>query len=180
MYLVIVSHPTAASIFFNLHIIRVGWISSSNNSPVDQGHLTLIDHNHNRVPGVPGMVPTSIQTPHIKRVPSIFHYHHQAVFGGLRSTYTTLQSYNSLRVQDKLTFRLWTAALHIYSSSATNTGDPLSTLVWRYPLSTGQTRGNVPRVAGLRPRHQGDACNWGRTHKHTNYTALRLPVRCKA
>ena len=80
VYLVIVSHPTAASIFFNLHIIRVGWISSSNNSPVDQGHLTLIDHNHNRVPGVPGMVPTSIQTPHIKRVPSISHYRHQAVF----------------------------------------------------------------------------------------------------
>ena len=33
-------------------------------------------------------------------------------------------------------------------------------------LSTGQTRGHMPQVAWLRPRHQGDACNWGRTHKH--------------
>jgi len=68
-----VTHFSAtASIFFTLHIIRVGWILSSNNSPVDQGHLTVTNHNNNRVPGVPGMVPTSIQTPHIKWVPSIY------------------------------------------------------------------------------------------------------------
>jgi len=68
-----VTHFSAAtSIFFNLQIIRVGWISSSNDSPVDQGHLTVTDHNNNRVPGVPGMMPTSIHTPHIKRVPSIY------------------------------------------------------------------------------------------------------------
>ena len=45
-------------------------------------------------------------------------------------------------------------------------------------LSTGQTRGNVPRVAWLRPRHQGDTCNWGRTHKHRLHsTHAASPVR---
>ena len=69
---------------------------------MDQGHLTLIDHN--RVPGVPGMVPTSTQTPHIKRVPSISHYRHQAVFVQPRH-----RQNRTIQVQDNLTFILCTA-----------------------------------------------------------------------
>ena len=52
---------------------------------------------------------------------------------GLCSTCTKSEWYNWLQVQDKLTFRLWTAGLTYLLSSATNTGDPLSTLVWCYP-----------------------------------------------
>jgi len=102
--------------FFNLHIIRGSWISSSNNSPVDQGHMTFIDHNNNKteksVPGDPGMVSTSTQTPHIKRAPNISYYRHQAVFVHpvQRQNHTTHFRY---KTNSPLDYGL--LALHIYS-----------------------------------------------------------------
>jgi len=56
------------------------------------------------VPGVPGVVPTSIHTLHIKRIPNISHYHHQAVF------VQPIQHQNST-TDFRLTFRQWIAGL---------------------------------------------------------------------
>ena len=56
------------------------------------------------VPVVPGVVLTSIHTPHIKRVPNISHYRHQAVF------VQPVQRQNST-TDFRLTFRQWIAGL---------------------------------------------------------------------
>ena len=98
----------------------------------------------------------------------------------LRSTYTTSEWYNLLQVKDKLTFKLWTAALHIYSSSATNTGDPLSTLVRCHPF--------YPLARHKVTCHGWSSCDHDIKKTHvagvvctsTDWTALRLPVRCEA
>ena len=65
-----------------------------------------------RVPGEPGMVPTSTQTPHIKRVPNISHYRHQAVFVQpvQRQNHKTYFRY---KTNSPLDYGL--LALHIYS-----------------------------------------------------------------
>ena len=93
----------------------------------------------------PSALHLPIQLPHTKqrhsfqRRPQFFnlqgiryrsHYRHQAVFVQpvQRQNGTTDFTYN------KLTFRLGTAGLTYLLSSATNTGDPLSTLVRCHPF----------------------------------------------
>jgi len=152
-------------IFFNLQIIRVGWISWGNDSPVDQRRLTLIDHN--RVPGVPGMVPTSTQTPHIKRVPNISHYRHQAVFVQPRH-----RQNRTIQVQDNLTFILCTAGStyllffsiqywrpFVYPSTVLPLKNPLSRCEvrchgWRGCDGARLPKGRTRHSSNQRPRHR--------------------------
>jgi len=104
--------------------------------------MTLNDHN--RVPGIPG-IPTLNQTPHIKQCTQCkSNYRHQAGHSFNLSDVRRLQFTSSTKTNSSLDYGL--LALHICSSTATNTVYPSTVLTLKNTLSRNPKRSGTEKT----------------------------------